>query len=180
MLSTSDRRPSRAAIISLVACLATLANPLWLALIVGVAAIAYARRGDMSLSVAALSFLAGAYALAYGLQAIFAKHAADQPSLLLVNGFAGFPSAALTASTAAYGVICYMVVAESRSWGLQTLSVIGLLYVITLISLAGIYSGLALSAIIGGIALGGCWLAICLTGTRTYTRLRSINGSPSL
>ena len=86
---------------------------------------------------------------------------------------AGFPSAALTASTAAYGMLSYMLAAETQTWGLQTLSVAGALYIIALIGLAGLYSGLALSAIVGGFALGGCWLAICVTGRRTYIRLRS-------
>ena len=156
-----------------VGAIAMLANPVWLALMVTVCAIGYARREDASLSIAALLFLGGAYALAYGLQEMFARHAAHQSELMLVNGFAGFPSAALTASTAAYGIVCYMLVTETRSWGLQTLSVIGALYVVALIGLAGIYSGMALSAIIGGFALGGCWLAICVTGSRTYNRLRS-------
>jgi len=158
---------------SAASAIAALANPLWLAFIVGVGAIGYVRRHEASLSIAALSFLGGAYALAYGLQAMFAKHSAHQPELVLVNGFAGFPSAALTASTAAYGMVCYMLAAETRSWRLQTLSVVGALYIVALIGLAGIYSGLALSAIIGGFALGGCWLAICVTGSRTYNRLRS-------
>ncbi len=157
---------------SAVGVIAELANPLWLVLIVGVGAIAYARRRDASLAIVALPFLGGAYAVAYGLQAMFARHAAHQPELVLVNGFAGFPSAALTASTAAYGMLCYMLAAGTRSWGLQTLSVVGALYIVALIALAGIYSGLAVSAIIGGFALGGCWAVICVTGSRTYYRLR--------
>jgi len=124
------------------------------------------------MSMAALLFLAGAYALAYVLQAMFAKHMANQPELALVNGFAGFPSAALTASTAGYGMLCYLLAAETDSWRLQTLSVAGALYIIALIGFAGIYSGLAMSAIVGGFALGGCWLVICVTGSRTYSRLR--------
>jgi undecaprenyl-diphosphatase len=156
-----------------VSVIAMLANPIWLAVVVGVGAISYARRREASLSIAALIFLAGSYVLAYGLQAMFAKHAANQSELELVNGFAGFPSAALTASTAAYGMLAYLLAAETQSWRLQTLSVAGALYIIALIGFAGIYSGLALSAIIGGFALGGCWLAICVTGSRTYNRLRS-------
>jgi undecaprenyl-diphosphatase len=169
MLVAAQRTP---ALDSAVGVIATLANPVWLAFIVGVGAISYARRREASLSIAALLFLASAYALAYGLQAMFAKHAAHQPELVLVNGFAGFPSAALTASTAGYGMLCYLLAAETDSWRLQTLSVAAALYVIALIGFAGIYSGLALSAIIGGFALGGCWLAICVTGSRTYNRLR--------
>ena len=158
---------------SAVSVIATLANPIWLAVVVGVGAISYARRREASMSIAALVFLAGAYVLAYGLQAIFAKHAANQSELELVNGFAGFPSAALTASTAGYGMLCYLLAAETQSWRLQTLSVAGALYIIALIGFAGIYSGLALSAIVGGFALGGCWLVICVTGSRTYNRLRA-------
>jgi len=155
-----------------VSAVAALASPLWLAAIVVIVAIGYARRRDTSLAVASLPFLAGAYALAFLLQLLFAKHAAHQSQLILVNGFAGFPSAALTASTAAYGLVSYMLAAETRSWPLQTLSVAGAIYIVALIGLAGIYSGLALTAIAGGFALGGCWLAICITGTRTYNRLR--------
>jgi membrane protein DedA with SNARE-associated domain len=154
-----------------VRAIATLANPLWLVFILAVGAIGYARRRDARLSIAALPFLGGAYAIAYGLQSIFAKHTALQPEL--VNGFAGFPSAALTASTAAYGMVSYMLAAETGSWRLQTLSVVGALYIVALIALAGIYSGLALSAIAGGFALGACWLVVCVTGSRTYNRLRS-------
>jgi membrane protein DedA with SNARE-associated domain len=170
MLVDAQRTP---ALDSAVSVIATLANPIWLAFIVGVGAISYARRREASLSILALLFLASAYGLAYGLQAMFAKHAAHQPELVLVNGFAGFPSAALTASTAGYGMLSYLLAAETDSWQLQTLSVAGALYIIALIGFAGIYSGLALSAIVGGFALGGCWLAICVTGSRTYNRLRS-------
>ena len=156
----------------LVRVLATLANPLWLAVIVGFGAIFYRRRGGASALIAALAFLGTAYVLALVLQVMFAKHAAHEPELL-VNGFAGFPSAALTASTAAYGILCYMLASGSGSWGLQTLYVVAAFYIVALIALAGIYSGVALSAIVGGFALGGCWLAICVTGTRTYNRLRN-------
>src|SRR6266436_690950 len=158
---------------SAVSVIATLANPIWLVFIVGVGAISDARRREASLSIMALLFLAGAYVLAYGLQALFAKHAANPSELVLVNGFAGFPSAALTASTAGYGMLAYLLAAETQSWRLQTLSVVSAVYIIALIGFAGIYSGVALSAIIGGFALGGCWLAICVTGSRTYNRLRS-------
>jgi hypothetical protein len=170
MFVAAQRTPDLDSAVSVVA---TLANPIWLALLVGAGAIAYARRHEIVQSIAALLFLASAYAIAYGLQVMFARHAAHQPELVLVNGFAGFPSAALTASTAAYGMLSYMLAAETQTWGLQTLSVAGALYIIALIGLAGLYSGLALSAIVGGFALGGCWLAICVTGRRTYIRLRS-------
>lgn len=170
MFVAAQRTPDLDSAVSVVA---TLANPIWLAVLVGAGAIAYARRHEIVQSIAALLFLASAYAIAYGLQVMFAKHAAHQPELVLVNGFAGFPSAALTASTAAYGMLSYMLAAETQTWGLQTLSVAGALYIIALIGLAGLYSGLALSAIVGGFALGGCWLAICVTGRRTYNRLRS-------
>ncbi len=98
---------------SAVGVIAMLANPVWLAFVVGLGAISYARRREASLSIAALLFLAGAYVLAYGLQAMFAKHAANQSEMVLVNGFAGFPSAALTASTAGYGMLCYLLAAET-------------------------------------------------------------------
>ena len=61
---------------SAVSVVALLANPIWLTLVVGIGAISFARRRDASLSIASLIFLGGAYALAYALQAIFARHAA--------------------------------------------------------------------------------------------------------
>jgi membrane protein DedA with SNARE-associated domain len=160
--------------------IAELANPIWLVLIVGAGAIIYARRRDASLSIGSILFLGGAYVLAYSLQAMFAGLYTHQPQPALVNGFAGFPSAALTAATAAYGIVCYMLAAETQNWRLQTLSVVGALYIVALIALAGVYSGLALSAIIGGFALGGCWLVICVTGSRTYNRLRKHGIEPRL
>jgi hypothetical protein len=69
-------------------------------------------------------------------------------------------------------MLAYLLAAETQSWRLQTLSVAAAFYFIALIGFAGIYSGLALSAIVGGFALGGCWLAICVTGSRTYNRMR--------
>lgn len=162
---------------SAVNVIATLANPIWLVFIVGLAALSYARRArraDASFSIGALLFLGIAYAFGYGLQSMFAKLGAHQPGHALVNGFAGFPSVTLTAATAAYGMVSYMLAAETQNWQLQTLSVASALYIIALIALAGIYSGLALSAVIGGFALGGCWLAICVTGSRTYNRLRVV------
>jgi hypothetical protein len=168
MFVAAQRTP---ALDTVVSAIAALANPLWLALIVSVAAIATSRRRDLNLPIAALLFLGGAYALAYSSQAIFARHAAHQSTPPLVNGFAGFPSVAITAATAAYGMVSYMLAARANSWGLQTLSVAAALYIVALIALAGLYSGLALSAIIGGFALGGCWLAIWVTGSRTYDRL---------
>jgi hypothetical protein len=68
-----------------------------------------------------------------------------------------------------------MFAAEAPSWGMQTLSVAAALYIIAVIGLAGLYSGLALSSIVGGFALGGCWLAICVTGSRAYYRMRTAN-----
>jgi membrane protein DedA with SNARE-associated domain len=159
-----------------VSVIETLANPIWLVLIVGLGALSYARRArrrDASFSIGALLFLGIASALAYVLQAMFAIYGAHQPGHTLVNGFAGFPSVTLTAATAAYGMVSYMLAAETQNWQLQTLSVASALYIVALIALAGVYSGLALSAVIGGFALGGCWLAICVTGSRTYNRLRT-------
>jgi hypothetical protein len=69
-------------------------------------------------------------------------------------------------------MLAYMFAAGTGNWRLQTLSVVGALYIVTLVALAGIYSGMALSAILGGFAVGGCWVAICVTGSRTYSRLR--------
>jgi len=70
------------------------------------------------------------------------------------------------------GIAAYAVAAHTRSWRIQTLAVVIVLYIVALVGLCGLYAGRLLSATIGGLALGGCWLAICLTGNITYARLR--------
>src|SRR6266853_2741577 len=57
-----------AALDAAVSAVSTLASPLWLTAIVGVAAFSYSRRRETSLAIASLPFLAGAYALAFVLQ----------------------------------------------------------------------------------------------------------------
>jgi len=149
-----------------------LGNSWWLILVVIASAAASALMGDVALAIAAGPILAGSYALACGLQMLLSGFSPNVPASNLVHGFQGFPSIALTAVTAAYGIAAYAVAAHTRSWRMQTLAVVIALYIVVLVGLDGLYAGRLLSATIGGLALGGCWLAICLTGTITYDRLR--------
>ena len=149
-----------------------LGNSWWLIFVVIASAAASALMGDVTLAVMAGPILAGAYALAYGLQMLLSGFSPNVPASNLVHGFEGFPSITLTAVTAAYGIAAYAVAAHTRSWRMQTLAVVIALYVVVLAGLGGLYAGRLLSATIGGLALGGCWLAICLTGNITYARLR--------
>ena len=156
---------------SLVMALRALSNPVWLVSMVAIVAIGSARAGHASLSIAAVTALAGAYALALGLQAMFSHHRTPG----LANAFAGFPSVTVTASTAAYGIAGFMFAANTSSWRWQTLGVAAALYFDLLVAIAGLYSGQTLSASLGGFALGGFWLAICVTGSLTYDRLSTSN-----
>ncbi len=149
-----------------------LGNSWWLMFVVAGAALASALIGDLTLALTAGAILAGAYALAYGLQMLLSGLSPHVPPANLVHGFQGFPSITLTAVTAAYGIAAYAVAAHTRSWRMQTLAVVIALYVVVLVGLGGLYAGRLLSATIGGLALGGCWLAICITGNVTYGRLR--------
>jgi hypothetical protein len=152
---------------------AFLSDPRWLVLLVAVAAIGSALTGEWTLSITAAPILGGAYGLAFGLQAIFSKFSPHAAPPELVHGFLGFPSVTLTVATSTYGMACYSLIVHIRSWRLQTFSVIVGLYVIILIGLGALYTGELLSSTIGGFALGACWLAICLTGSLTFDRIRS-------
>jgi membrane protein DedA with SNARE-associated domain len=149
-----------------------------LAFIIAADAIALALGGDIALAATALPVLAGAYGLALGLLIFFSRVHPNVPKAQLVHGFKGFPNVKLAAVTAIYGFVCYGFVIHNRNWRLLTLSVILTSYAILLIGLGEIYDGQLLSAIIGGIAVGGSWLAICVTGTRAYQSLRSIESPP--
>ena len=146
-----------------------LSNPVWLVAMVAVVATGSARAGHASLSIAAITTLAGVYALAFGLQAMFSDHHTSG----FENVFAGFPSVTMTASTAAYGIVGFMLAANTSSWRWQTLGIAAALYIDLLVAIAGLYAGQTLSASLAGFALGGCWLAICVTGSLTYDRLSS-------
>jgi membrane protein DedA with SNARE-associated domain len=155
-----------------------LSDPRWLAFIIAADAIALALGGDIALAATAIPDLLGAYGLALGLRILLSRVHPNVPNAHLVHGFKGFPSVTLAAVTAAYGFVCYGFVIHNRSWRLQTLSVVWASYTVVLIGLGQIYDGQLLSAVIGGFALGGCWLAICVTGVRTYQSLRSIESPP--
>jgi membrane protein DedA with SNARE-associated domain len=150
-----------------------LRNSWWMLFLVVVTAIGAALAGDLTLAITAAPVLGGAYGLAYGLQSVLSTFSPHVPQRELIQGFTDFPSITLTAATAAYGMACYSFVVIAQNWRLQTLSVVGALYLIVLIGLGALYAGQALSATIGGFALGGCWLAICITGILTYKRLRN-------
>ena len=149
-----------------------LGNLWWLIFVAVASAAASVLMGDATLAATAAPILGGAYALAYGLQALFSGFSPNVPAPNVVHGFQGFPSLTLTAVTAAYGIAAYAMAAHTRSWRVQTLGVLLALYLILLVGLAALYAGRLLSGVVGGFALGGCWLAICLTGTVTYDRLR--------
>jgi undecaprenyl-diphosphatase len=158
---------------AVMSAIAVLGSLPWLILIVAAGALLSERVGDSALAFATIPVLLGAYVLGLVLQTRFARMTTHYPSPNAVGSFAGFPDVTMTASTAAYGMICYIVVSHVTDWRIRTLTVVLAFYVVSLIGIADLYWGQPLSAIIGGFALGGSWLTICLTGIRTYDRLRS-------
>ena len=150
-----------------------LGNPWWLSSIVAGAMIAALLGGDAALAVTGAAIFGGAYALAFGLQVMFSGFSPDVAAARLVHGFRGFPSLALAASSAAYGLAGYVAAARLKSWRMQSLAVLIAIYFILLVWLGALYTGRMLSATLGGFALGGFWLALCLTGNLTYRRMRA-------
>jgi undecaprenyl-diphosphatase len=108
--------------------------------------------------------LIGAVALAFAVTAIFAHFRPSVPAEEIAHGFAGFPNARVAVATAAYGMICYLGLAETESWRTKTFGVIVTFYLLLVLGLAFVYSGAMLSAVLAGYALGGFWLAVCATG----------------
>ena len=145
----------------------------WLIIIAAIVAATAALAGDFSLAMTAGLIVGGAYVLAYGAQMTFAGFSPEVAGARLVHGFQGFPSIALTTTSAVYGLAGYAAAARARSWRMQTLAVSMALYLILLVWLGALYSGRLLSATIGGFALGGLWLAVCLTGNLVYYRIRA-------
>jgi membrane protein DedA with SNARE-associated domain len=156
-----------------VAVLKFLGSSWWLIFVATIAAAACILAGDALLALTAGAILGGAYALAYGLQISFAGFSPAVAPAHLIHGFQGFPSITLTDASAVYGLTAYAVASHAKSWRMQTLAVLIALYLILIVWLGALYSGRLLSATIGGFALGGFWLAVCLTGNLTYSRMRA-------
>jgi membrane protein DedA with SNARE-associated domain len=162
---------------SFMAVSAFLSDSRWLVLVAATAATGAALAGDATFAITTAPILGGAYGLGFGLQALFLRFSPHVPPSEIVHGFAGFPSVTLAAATAAYGMAGYALAANTRSWRLQTLGAVVTLYVILLVGFGALYNGQLLSATIGGFAVGGCWMAICVTGSLTYDRLRSLDSA---
>jgi membrane protein DedA with SNARE-associated domain len=133
------------------------------------AALAYA--GEKLLALAALPMWAGAYGVGFALQVLFSLFTPEAPPSRLIHGFHHFPSVAMVAATAAYGIAGSAIAMYAADWRWRTVGAVGTLYLVVVIALGAIYRGDLLSAVIAGFAAGGCWLAICLTGFLTYQKL---------
>lgn len=155
----------------LMAVLSWLGAPRFVLLVVGAAAVSLLLAGQVQDALVLMLVIAGAYAAGFGLRELFEGISPHVPQEALVHGFANFPSINATAVAAGYGVLAYSIARSVRSWRATTLAVVGALYLVMLAALARLYRGAALSAIGAGLTVGGCWLAICVTGTIAWRRL---------
>lgn len=169
-LIASHRTPALGVVMAIAGFLG---NRWWLIAIVALAAAGAAYARDAAPAIVAVPILAGAYVLAWSVQALFSEFSPMVPASKVVHGFAGFPSITLAGATAAYAAVAYAIVRHTATWRWQTLTVAAAIYLVVLVGLAALYGGELLSAVLGGFALGGFWFAFCLLGTAIYNHLRA-------
>ncbi|MGH2814512.1 MAG: phosphatase PAP2 family protein, partial [Actinomycetota bacterium] len=93
--------------------------------------------------------------------------------LVLVDSFS-FPSAHSAQAVATYGALAYLAGQAAPRWGQRVAAWTTATLIALLVGFSRLYLGVHwLSDVLGGYALGAGWLAIVITATATYQRLRS-------
>ena len=93
--------------------------------------------------------------------------------LVLVNS-SSFPSAHSAQAVATYGALAYLAGRAAPRWGQRVAAWTAAALIALLVGFSRLYLGVHwLSDVLGGYALGAAWLAIVITATATYQRLRS-------
>jgi membrane protein DedA with SNARE-associated domain/membrane-associated phospholipid phosphatase len=93
--------------------------------------------------------------------------------LVLVDSFS-FPSAHSAQAVATYGALAYLAGQAAPRWGQRVAAWTTAALIALLVGFSRLYLGVHwLSDVLGGYALGAAWLAIVITATATYQRLRS-------
>ncbi|HSO54943.1 MAG TPA: phosphatase PAP2 family protein, partial [Actinomycetes bacterium] len=93
--------------------------------------------------------------------------------LVLVNS-SSFPSAHSAQAVATYGALAYLAGRAAPRWGQRVAAWTAAALIALLVGFSRLYLGVHwLSDVLGGYALGAGWLAIVITATATYQRLRS-------
>jgi undecaprenyl-diphosphatase len=94
-------------------------------------------------------------------------------ALVLVDSFS-FPSAHSAQAVAAYGALAYLAGQAAPRWGQRVAAWTTAALIALLVGFSRLYLGVHwLSDVLGGYALGAAWLAVVITATATYQRLRS-------
>jgi membrane protein DedA with SNARE-associated domain/membrane-associated phospholipid phosphatase len=93
--------------------------------------------------------------------------------LVLVDS-SSFPSAHSAQAVATYGALAYLAGRAAPRWGQRVAAWTTATLIALLVGFSRLYLGVHwLSDVLGGYALGAGWLAIVITATATYQRLRS-------
>jgi membrane protein DedA with SNARE-associated domain/membrane-associated phospholipid phosphatase len=91
-----------------------------------------------------------------------------------VGGMLVFPSAHSAQAVATYGALAYLAGQAAPRWGQRVAAWTAAVLIAVLVGFSRLYLGVHwLSDVLGGYALGAAWLAIVITATATYQRLRS-------
>lgn len=99
--------------------------------------------------------------------------------LVLVDS-SSFPSAHSAQAVATYGALAYLAGQAAPRWGQRVAAWTAAVLIAVLVGFSRLYLGVHwLSDVLGGYALGAAWLAIVITATATYQRLRSQRPSRS-
>ena len=99
--------------------------------------------------------------------------------LVLVDS-SSFPSAHSAQAVATYGALAYLAGRAAPRWGQRVAAWTTASLIALLVGFSRLYLGVHwLTDVLGGYALGAAWLAIVITATATYQRLRSQRPSRS-
>jgi membrane protein DedA with SNARE-associated domain/membrane-associated phospholipid phosphatase len=98
--------------------------------------------------------------------------------LVLVDS-ASFPSAHSAQAVATYGALAYLAGRAAPRWGQRVAAWTAATLIVLLVGFSRLYLGVHwLSDVLGGFALGAGWLAVVITASATYRRLRTQRPPP--
>ena len=140
----------------------------------------FRRRGLRDWMLLTLVASIGGAALNVALKHVFhrARPHFDDP-LLTLDTFS-FPSGHTAAATVLYGLLAWWCVTRARTWTQRVLSVAaaaGMVALVALVALSRMYLGAHyLSDVLAAALESVAWLAVCITATSTYARMRRLRG----
>ena len=100
--------------------------------------------------------------------------------LLVLVDSSSFPSGHSAQAVATYGALAYLAGRAVSRWGQRVAAWTVATLIAGLVGFSRLYLGVHwLSDVLGGYALGAAWLAIVITASATYRRLREQEASPA-